>query len=357
MSLLKNAVYYTVLATTTGFYGFTGALALAWEYIRNGRAPFARIKHEEPEVLKGWKHGYLKLSEINMHYVETGDPSKPLLLLVHGFPEFWYSYRHQLKYFERDYHVVAIDLRGYGGSDKPTDLASYSSTKLVNDLAEVIPALGRQRAFVVAHDWGGALAWILTAVHPELVEKLVILNVPHPFSFRKFIASTWKQFRLSWYMFFFVNPWLPELFMRRNDLASLIAMFRNKKVGLVNSENFTDADEAAWKYAFSGENAFTGPLNFYRAFLLRINPLPLPATPIQPETLIIWGEKDGALAIEAAEDSLRHCRSAKIHKIPNASHWVQQDAPEEVNRAIENFLRAEPIEIGEGVEVEHKASL
>jgi pimeloyl-ACP methyl ester carboxylesterase len=319
-------------------YSVVGFTALATRFLKNGMKMFEKKEHKKPECLEGWKHGYLQLAEIKMHYVEDGDPSNPLMLFVHGFPEYWYSWRHQIKYFAKNYHVVAIDMRGYGQSDKPEGIDAYDIKFLIKDLVEATMALGHTNSILVAHDWGALVAWMLALVHPEFIDKLIILNVPHPDSFVKQLSTNLKQFLCSWYMFFFQAPYLPEAFFETLDYSALIDSFKSL---MVNPENFTDEDAEAWKYTFSQSGcSLTEPINYYRAAKRRLctAPLGIDIKLVERKTLIIWGEKDAALCIEGAMDSVTRCKEAKLIRIPNASHFVQQDTPELVNKYIEEFL-------------------
>jgi pimeloyl-ACP methyl ester carboxylesterase len=295
------------------------------------------VEHPKPKVLEGWMHGYLQLSEITMHYGELGDKSKPLMVCVHGFPEFWYSWRFQMKYFERNYHVVALDLRGYGETEKPEGISKYNSDTIARDLEEAIEKLGG-KAIVLAHDWGGVIAWIAATRRPELFERLVIMNVPHPRAFMKILRTKSSQLLKSWYIFMFQCPYLPEILFKTQDYHFLSRMLRTPPVGIVNAQNFTDEDLEAWKYVFSKPYALTGPINYYRASVRRMGTEHLPPGVVQPRTLIIFGEKDAAIDVQAIELSLTYCREARLQKIPNASHWVQQDVPEIVNKYVEEFL-------------------
>ena len=228
-------------------------------------------------------------------------------------------------------------MRGYGESSKPNSIASYGVTILTKDVAEAIEKLSKKKAIVVAHDWGAAICWNLAIVRPDLVERLVILNVPHIIAFQKQFKG-FNQLLKSWYMFLFQSPYLPEILLSLKDYEWLITLFRGEKEGIKNRQNFTDEDAEAWKYTFSKENAFTGPVNYYRAMIRRINYPDHDDWTVKPKTLIVWGEEDFAIALEGAIDSVNYCRDATLKRIPGASHWVQQDAPELVNKYIEEFL-------------------
>ncbi|KAI1709497.1 alpha/beta hydrolase fold domain-containing protein [Ditylenchus destructor] len=312
-----------------------------------GRSFFTARNHQTPPkcLTEGpWTHGFLQLTNIRMHYVEAGDKKNPLMVLVHGFPEFWYSYRFQLKYFRHKYRVVALDMRGYNDTDKPVGIRNYDAGSLAGDVAEAIEQLGG-KAILVGHDLGGMVCWILALLRPELIaDRMIILNVPHHEAFQKRIQTTSSQFLKSWYMFMFQCPLLPEISFSANDFAYLENVFRKQPMGLVHQENFTDEDLEAWKHVFSKPNAVTPPLNYYRALGMgavgrRQQNASAEPVKVKPKTLIIWGEKDTALDVEGAELSITLCRDARLVRIPDASHWVQQDVPDRVNALIEEFIQ------------------
>lgn len=283
-------------------------------------------------------HGYIHLEEVRLHYVAAGTEGKPLMLLVHGFPEFWYSWRYQLREFSKEFRVVAIDQRGYGDSDKPSGVSSYKIDKLCQDLKQLIPALGYRDCVLVGHDWGGAVVFNFANKHPEMVKKLIVLNAPHGAVMFKELMTNYKQFFMSWYMFFFQMPYLPEFILQHDCCSSLNAMFRdNDKEQL---KNCTKEDIEAYKYTFSKKgNGFTGPLNYYRA-AMRGELDKRMFTPIEVPTLIVWGVKDMALNIKLPELSKKYIKDCTIKYVEEASHWVQMDAYEEVNKHIWDYVKA-----------------
>lgn len=282
------------------------------------------------------KHGYVKLKEVKLHYVEAGDSSKPLVLLLHGFPEFWYSWRHQLKHLKDDFRTVAVDMRGYGDSDKPAGVRAYTIEKLVDDIEELIQALGHSKCYLVAHDWGGIIAWNLALKSPSLIEKLIIINASHPVAFFELIQTTWRQFMKSWYMYFFQMPWLPEFLLSLNDLQFFEKMFYSHPKG---KEVFCHHDIEAYKYTFSKRSDFTAPMNYYRnlrpSFYAEIKVPPKIDLPV----LIIWGMDDIALQSELATMSSQLCENCNVKFVKGASHWIPQDSPTVVNTYISEFLK------------------
>ncbi|CAH1782502.1 unnamed protein product [Owenia fusiformis] len=290
-------------------------------------------------------HEYLQLKDVKLHYVANGDKSKPLMLCLHGFPEFWYSWRHQLKEFSKDFRVVALDNRGYGDSDKPEEIAEYSLLKLTNDVKEVIERLGYKSCVLVGHDWGANIAWVFTIRFPSLVDKLIIMNVPHPKVFIPYIREHREQYVKSWYVFFYQLPYLPEHFLSAFDFGALKGTFLGKTAGVVNKEHFTKEDMDAYLYVFSQPGAFTGPVNYYRA-LLRQWPytkkpsaskgptIDIPNVPV----LVVWGDQDGALEADMAKLSGNYVNNFTLKFVRGCSHWVQQEEPIIVNDIMRTFL-------------------
>jgi pimeloyl-ACP methyl ester carboxylesterase len=297
-------------------------------------------RHRAPDVLQDeeWNHDYVSLSEVKLHYVHAGDRSKPLVLLLHGFPEFWYTWRHQIRYLKQNFFVVAVDMRGYGDSAKPPNKERYTIHKLALDAREVIEKLGYEKCYLIGHDWGAGIAWRVAEKYAEMVDKLVILNVPHEGAFQKHIQGKGflSQMRKSWYMFFFQFPWLPELWFQHKDMDTLEDFLRRPPAGTRNKEAFTDQDIEAWKYTFGEKGAMSPPLNYYRNIFSELERNEFPT--IQPSTLIIWGTADYFLDKEMASLSLPFCRDGRLELLEGASHWVQNDEPQACNKLIEEFL-------------------
>ena len=279
-------------------------------------------------------HRDAAIGSLRLHYVELGEG--PLVLLLHGFPEFWYSWRHQLPALAAaGFRAVAPDLRGYNRSDKPTAVSAYNTEALSGDVAGLIRHLGAERAVVVGHDWGGALAWEFAMRYPDLLERLAILNAPHRERFLRALRTP-RQLRKSWYMFFFQLPGLPETFLRRNDYAELRRTFRADPA---RPDAFSGADIERYIEAASQPGALTAGINYYRA-LFRQPPARWRAglRPITAPVLIIWGEQDRYLGKELAEPDPAWVPNARVERLPDASHWVQVDRPERVNALLLDFL-------------------
>lgn len=279
-----------------------------------------------------WKHEYLTTNGVKLHYVTQGEG--PLMLMLHGFPEFWYSWRHQIPEFAQNFKVVAIDLRGYNDSDKPNEQSAYVMNEFIKDVGGVIRVLGYQKCILVGHDWGGAIAWNFAYTHPEMLEQLIILNLPHPAKFAQGLRTP-QQLLRSNYVFLFQLPWIPELLLQSSDYQAIETTFKSMAV---NKSAFTKADIDAYKNAAAKRGALTAMLNYYRnVFQQRmVNPnwgvLEVP-------TLMIWGENDPALGKELTYNTAAYVRDFQIKYIPNCGHWVQQEQPKLVNQYMREFLR------------------
>ncbi|MCC0179288.1 alpha/beta hydrolase [Waterburya agarophytonicola K14] len=279
------------------------------------------------------QHGFIKTNGVNLHYVSQGEGK--LMLMLHGFPEFWYSWRYQIAEFSPDYHVVAIDMRGYNDSDKPGSLSAYKMSELIADVEGVIAGLGYENCILVAHDWGGGIAWNFADQNPKMVSKLIVMNLPHP---AKFMAGlkTWKQLQKSWYIFFFQIPVLPELIFKANNYQKIASTFMDMAI---DKSAFTSEDLSAYQEAAAKPGALTAMINYYRA---NFKDLPdSTATTygvLDVPTLMIWGEEDTALGKELTYGTKAYVKDLKLKYIPNCSHWVQQEKPKLVNQYMRDFL-------------------
>ncbi|XP_057294197.1 epoxide hydrolase 4-like [Hydractinia symbiolongicarpus] len=271
---------------------------------------------------------------LNIHYVANGLREKPLMLFLHGFPDFWYGWRYQLKEFSKDYYAVAIDLPGYGESSKPDEVSKYSKEELARDVKEFITELGYSSCVLVGHDWGGIISYKFAADYPEMVDKLIIINSPHPAAFRKGM-KTLKQLLMSSYIFFFQLPCIPDYMLSAGGAASLDGL-RDEKV-FKNIENFTEEDLKAYKFTFQ-RGGFTGPLNYYRMLfeIPKVKPVRMQMT---MPSIIIWGVDDRALGTSLATLSSNYFDQVELKYIDRASHWPHVDQPETVNKHISEFLQ------------------
>ncbi|WP_341526406.1 alpha/beta hydrolase [Nostoc sp. UHCC 0302] len=276
-------------------------------------------------------HEYITTNGVKLHYVTQGEG--PLMLMLHGFPEFWYSWRYQIPEFAQNFKVVALDLRGYNDSDKPEAQSAYVMDEFIKDVEGVIKGLGYQKCVLVGHDWGGAIAWNFAYAHPEMLERLIILNLPHPAKFAEGFRTPQQLVRSS-YMFFFQLPWLPELLLQASDYQVIEMAFKGMAV---NKNVFTQADIDAYKKAVAKPGALTAMLNYYRNVFEQkiLNPN---KGVLEVPTLMIWGEKDTALGKELSYGTEAYVRDFQIKYIANCSHWLQQEKPELVNQYMQEFL-------------------
>jgi pimeloyl-ACP methyl ester carboxylesterase len=281
----------------------------------------------------GTREGYAVSNGVAFHYVAAGERG-PLVLLLHGFPEFWYSWRAQLPALGQHFRVVAPDLRGYNLSGRTT--SGYDIRTLCADIAGLIDAFGEREAMVVGHDWGGVIAWALAIRAPERVRRLVILNAPHPGTFLRELRRP-RQLRRSWYVGLFQLPRLPERLIARHDYAAIRAICRgvNRQQ---RREVLTDEDTERFVAAIARPGALTAAINYYRA-LLRHGPAALgPLRQITAPTLVLWGERDPALGVYLLNGLERWVRELEVRRFPDAGHWLNQEYPAEVNAALLAFL-------------------
>lgn len=281
------------------------------------------------------EHRYAQLGDVRLHYVEVGEG--PLVVLLHGFPQFWYMWRFQIPALAgAGFRVVAPDMRGYNLSEKPRGVSSYRVELLARDVERLILACGEESAMVVGHDWGAAVAWVTAMMYPERVKRLGILNVPHPERFARGLLRPAQLLRSS-YMFFFQIPRLPEKGLVVGDFASLRYALRNEQM---HPGAFTDEDIERYVEALARPGALTAALNYYRA-LFRRNPLKARALlrRIEAPVMVIWGERDRYLGKELAEPDPTWVPNLRVERLPDASHFVAEDRPDEVNSLLIGFLK------------------
>ncbi|MDY7013354.1 MAG: alpha/beta hydrolase [Cyanobacteriota bacterium] len=284
-------------------------------------------------VLEGsWNHKQIVTNGVKLHYVTQGEGS--LMLMLHGFPEFWYSWRHQIPEFASDYQVVALDLRGYNESEKPQEIEAYRMQELMRDVEGVISGLGYESCVLVGHDWGGAIAWNFAYEYPQRVDKLVVMNLPHPALFAEGLRANPQQLLRSWYVFLFQLPFVPEWIFQWNDYEAIAAAFRNMAV---DKSAFTPADLNAFKNAAAKPGAITAMVNYYRNIFKGLAQ-PKSWGILEVPTLMIWGEEDAALGKELTYGTEAYVRDFQLRYIPKCSHWVQQEQPQLVNQYMREFL-------------------
>jgi len=279
------------------------------------------------------EHSCFETNGIRLHVVQAGPKSGIPVVLLHGFPEDWRSWKHQIPALvEAGCRVIIPDQRGYNLSDKPKGIKNYRIDEMVKDILGLIDALGYEKVNLVGHDWGAVVAWMLAYQHPERLQHLGILNVPHPLVMRRFLMRDIEQIRRSWYVFFFQLPWLPEMGMRADNWRGAVRALRGS--GLIHT--FTNEDIEKYKEAWSQPGAITAMINWYRALRYPMN-MPKEMQ-IHVPTLMMWGMKDVALTHRMARPSMDHVDKGNLILIPDATHWVQRDAAEEVNHYLVDFL-------------------
>lgn len=272
---------------------------------------------------------YINVNGIKLHTIITGT-GEPLILL-HGFPDFWYGWKNIINGLKDDFKLVVPDMRGYNKSDKPSDVNDYSLDVLVNDIKVLKDKLGIKKFYLAGHDWGGIIAWVLADKYPQYVKKLIIINAPHPKSFRKTISSNKDQKKASSYILRFQNdPEGSEVFLKENDYQGLkLAIF-----GTANRKSFSKEDKKEYLKAWSQPNAIRSGIYYYTAF----NKPYEGSGMIKMPTLIIWGMKDMFLLPKILDGFPTYVQNLKIIKIEKSTHWVMHDAPDLVIKSIREFL-------------------
>lgn len=281
-------------------------------------------------IPSGWRSARRRLGDVTLHVIEAGPEDGPLVILLHGFPDLWWTWRHQIGALAgRGFRVLAPELRGYGLSSKPEGLRAYALPPLVRDVLGL--AEGRDRFHLVGHDWGGIIAWETAIRHPGRIHRLVIMDAPHPDVLGPTIRRHPGQALRSAYVAFFQLPLLPEALLRARGFALMRRALRKSSRKAIFSDAVLDRYCAGWRQP----GALTAMLNYYRA--LRHKPSEAPRS-VQPPALVIWGGLDSALSRPVFEASLEPCREVRSLFLPQASHWVHLEEPEAVTGALLDFL-------------------
>jgi len=291
-----------------------------------------------------WTHEQAVVGDVRLHYVTAGDEGDPLVVLLHGFPEFWYSWRHQIPALaESAFRVIAPDMRGYNTSEKPRGVSNYRMEALVGDVVGLVDHLGAESASIVGHDWGGGVAWETAMRQPEIVDRLAVLNAPHTGRFRESLRHDPEQMGRSLYMLYFQLPWLPEFTLGVRDCAGVAEMLRRTS----RPGTFDETDLRRYREAACRPGALTGGLNYYRALAREVLQTEVrglvgggrhESLDVLVPTLLIWGEQDDALGVELTEGLERWVPDLRVERIPDATHWVQNDAPKRVTDHLTTFL-------------------
>jgi epoxide hydrolase 4 len=277
------------------------------------------------------REGYAEIGDQRLHYVETGEG--PLIVLLHGFPEFWYGWRLQIGALAAaGYRVVAPDLRGYNLSSKPDGLAAYTAGPLAADVRGLIHERGAESAFLVGHDWGGTVAWTAAMNHPEVVERLAILNAAHPRKLNEGLRHP-SQLRRSWYFFFFQPPGLPERRVSAHRWRFFQNFLRDAR------PPYTSAEFDRYVEAWSQPGTATAMINYYRAAVRPPKGTKPQLRPLSAPTLVVWGQRDRYLGTDLAEPHREDVPNLdRVERLPDASHWVHHDEAERVTRLLVDFF-------------------
>ena len=284
------------------------------------------------------RHEIVHANGLGFHVATCGKGDR-LALCLHGFPECWYSWRYQLPLFARlGYRAWAPDLRGYGETDRPPAREDYAIERLLEDVAGLIDAAGAGSTILVGHDWGAIIAWYFAIRKLRRIDRLIILNAPHPAVMERVFRTSWRQRARSWYALFFQIPRLPEVLLAARRYRAIGDAFRNMAV---DKSRFPEEVLRVYRENAARPGALTAMLNYYRAFVLggggkRQSALGHPR--IETPTLMIWGERDTALGKETTYGTQEFVADLTLRYLPNVSHWVQQEAPETVNAIIEEWI-------------------
>ncbi|XP_075972221.1 epoxide hydrolase 4-like [Anticarsia gemmatalis] len=333
-SYLQRVIVTNLL---TIYYSLQLLLFIGLAYLKNPfSSPFAmKLKLEPPARLTDPKYGvhkYLKVNNTVLHYVESGDPSKPLMIFIHGYPEFWYSWRHQIVEFQKDYWCIAVDMRGYGDSERPEGVSSYKVELLIEDIRDLVRQLGREKCILISHDWGGIIASKFRDVYPEIVSGIVLLASISSAAWCREIWTNPSQRKKSWYVFCYRLPFLPEKVMSINDLAfyDALMLFPDKKT--------TDKDDIeCYKYWFRKPFALTPPINYYRANFS----YDIPEIEEHKENvpmLVAHAANDPYISHSMLDTMKKEYTTLETAIVEGTGHFLQQEDPEKVNKLIRDFL-------------------
>jgi pimeloyl-ACP methyl ester carboxylesterase len=284
------------------------------------------------------RHERVAANGLRFHVLAAGQGDR-LALCLHGFPELAFSWRHQLPVLaEEGWLAWAPDLRGYGETDRPVGRDEYAIEKLMDDVAGLIDASGARETLLIAHDWGGVIAWVFAIRKIRPLARLAVLNLPHPACFERALSRGWRQRLRSWYVLFFQIPWLPERMLGMRGAAPVSEAFRGMAV---DKSRFPEEVLDVYRRAALEPGALTAMINYYRALVRggggrRQRSLGYPR--IETPTLMVWGEQDTALGKELTYGTEAYVPNLVLRYLPHASHWVQQDAPDDVNAILREWL-------------------
>ncbi len=307
------------------------------------------------------KHKHVLINDVNIHYVAAGPTQNittkgPTIIFLHGFPEYWQTWQNQLSYFSKDHHVIAPDLPGYNLSDKPQEVAFYQISNLVEFIATFIKTVSpTEKVHLVAHDWGGAIAWPLAAFHPQLIENLIIINAAHPSTFTREMITNPVQRDKSAYIHDLISE-DAETLLSENNYQYL----SEKMMVSANVNIFTKNVKEKYRQVWQRPGAVNGMLQYYRAMpqlaavtaeteqknvdstgpVISTSKMKIPNIRINVPTLILWGEQDQAFVKENLNGVEHYIPDCTIERFANASHWLMHEKPIEINHAISKFIDA-----------------
>lgn len=294
-----------------------------------------------PPADSGIRARFVEANSLTFELAEAGPADADrLALCLHGFPELNISWRHQMPVLAaRGYRVWAPDLRGYGATTRPEGVEAYRLSTLVQDIGALIDAATAEagkplEVTLIAHDWGAVIAWHFAIKRIRPLARLVIMNVPHPICFAREIAH-WHQKKKSWYIFMFQLPRLPEWFLTRNDARAVRGAFLNSAA---HKERFPPEVMEVYTAAAQRPGAATAMVNYYRGVRQFPDMGDIGDGKVDIPTLMLWGEEDIALDIRCTHGTGAYVPQLELHTLPGISHWVQQDAPAEVNRLLTDWL-------------------
>ncbi len=282
--------------------------------------------------------GRLRAGGLSFVVDEAGEGDS-VALLLHGFPESRHSWRHQLPLLaDLGWRAIAPDLRGYGESSRPIGRSEYKLAKLTDDVANLFDAAGARRRLLIGHDWGGIIAWAFAMEGRLPLDGLVAMNAPHLGVFGNLMRASWKQRMKSWYMGFFQIPALPEAMILAGGARAITQSFTREAV---DKSRFPPQVTEVYRKNALIPGAMTAMINYYRANVFDMARFSAGDVPMIDEpTLLIWGEADGFMGVEATDGYGPYVRDFTLRRLPNVSHWVQQEAPEAVNAQLAAWMKA-----------------
>ncbi|XP_066563889.1 epoxide hydrolase 4 isoform X1 [Amia ocellicauda] len=340
---LVSLCYWALVYSTAGLTAALVLTRIAWRGLRDPRGTFHWTARRSPPACTRdpalGEHAYLLTegSGLRLHYVSKGDPSQPLMLFLHGFPENWFSWRYQLREFGGRWRAVALDLRGCGESAAPGRREDYALDQLLGDIRDIIAGLGYECCVLVGHDWGGVLAWHFAMYYPSMVQRLIVMNAPHPSAWQEGVLRRPARLLRCSHVFFFQIPVLPEIALSLEDYRLVRSLLCSRRVGIrTPGRRLSGPELEAYLFPLSQPGGLTGPLHYFRNLFSNAPPR---HQDVGVSCLLIWGEADALLGAEPAQEAGPYvCGSFAVKMIPGCSHWVQQDQPETVNRLMWQFL-------------------